>query len=218
LFSRRSVEHLIKVFLKFIGHSHWKLTRYLADLDHSGRSLTMPKYVAFLRAINVGGHTVKMDYLRQVFEAVGFSNVETFIASGNVIFESKSKNAKALEKKIEDCLQETLGYRVTTFIRSLPQLAEIANYKPFNAAQLEESHAVYIAFLADVPSDEAKQKLLSFTTATDEFHFSGRELYWLARKNFSESTFSGALLEKALGMPATLRNTTTVKKIATKYP
>jgi uncharacterized protein (DUF1697 family) len=179
----------------------------------------MPKYVAFLRAINVGGHTVKMDYLRQVFEAAGFSNVETFIASGNVIFESKSKNAKALEKKIEACLQEKLGYRVTTFIRSLPQLVEIANYKPFNAAKLKaEVHALYIAFLADGPSDEAKQKLFSFTTATDEFHVSGREVYWLARKKFSESTFSGALLEKALGMPATLRNSTTVKKIATKYP
>jgi uncharacterized protein (DUF1697 family) len=178
----------------------------------------MPKYVAFLRAINVGGHTVKMEYLRELFETLGFSNVETFIASGNVIFDSKSKNTKALEKKIEDCLQDTLGYRVGTFIRSLTQLAEIANYKPFNAPQLEaEVHALYIAFLADVPSDEAKQKLMSFTTATDEFHVAGREFYWLARKKFSESVFSGALLEKTLGMPATLRNSTTVKKIATKY-
>jgi uncharacterized protein (DUF1697 family) len=178
----------------------------------------MPKYVAFLRAINVGGHTVKMEYLRELFETLGFSNVETFIASGNVIFDSKSKNIKALEKKIEDCLQDTLGYRVGTFIRSLTQLAEIANYKPFNAAQLEaEVHALYIAFLADVPSDEAKQKLMSFTTAADEFHVAGREFYWLARKKFSESVFSGALLEKTLGMPATLRNSTTVKKIATKY-
>jgi uncharacterized protein (DUF1697 family) len=177
----------------------------------------MPKYVAFLRAINVGGHTVKMEYLRQLFEVLGLSNVETFIASGNVIFDSKSKNTKALEKKIENHLQETLGYPVATFMRSTTQLAEIANYKPFNAAQLEESYVVYIAFLAEVPSDEAKQKLLSFTTATDEFHFSGRELYWLARKKFSESVFSGALLEKTLGMPATLRNSTTVRKIATKY-
>jgi uncharacterized protein (DUF1697 family) len=176
----------------------------------------MPKYVAFLRAINVGGHTVKMEYLRQLFEALEFSNVETFIASGNVIFDSKSKNTKALEKKIEDCLQETLGYRVATFIRSLTQLAEISNYKPFSAAQLEGS-ALYIAFLADAPSDEAKQKLLSFTTATDEFHVSGREFYWLARKKFSESAFSGALLEKTLGMPATLRNSTTVIKIAARY-
>jgi uncharacterized protein (DUF1697 family) len=46
----------------------------------------MPKYVAFLRAINVGGHTVKMDHLRRLFEALGFTNVETFIASSDVVF------------------------------------------------------------------------------------------------------------------------------------
>src|SRR2546426_4439388 len=97
----------------------------------------MPKYVAFLRAINVGGHTVKMDHLRLLFEALGFSNVETFIASGNVIFDSKSKNTKALEEKIEGCLYETLGYPVSTFIRSTVEVATIANYKPFNAAALK---------------------------------------------------------------------------------
>ncbi len=57
----------------------------------------MPKYVALLRAINVGGHTVKMDHLRRLFEALGFTNVETFIASGNVIFDSTSKSTKAFE-------------------------------------------------------------------------------------------------------------------------
>ena len=71
----------------------------------------MPKYVAFLRAINVGGHTVKMDQLRRLFEALGFSDVQTFIASGNVIFDSKSKSTKALEKKIEKYLQDCTGLR-----------------------------------------------------------------------------------------------------------
>jgi len=77
----------------------------------------MPKYVAFLRAINVGGHTVKMDHLRGLFEALSFSNVETFIASGNVIFDTKSKDQQTLERKIEKHLRETLGYAVTTFDR-----------------------------------------------------------------------------------------------------
>ena len=159
-----------------------------------------------------------MEYLRQLFEALGFSNVETFIASGNVVFDSKSKNTKALEKKIENCLQETLGYRVVTFIRSTVELAEIVDYKPFDVGSLEEEGTtLYVAFLSDRPIDKAKQKLLSFKTATDEFHVAGREVYWLARKKFSESAFSGALLEKTLGMPATLRNSTTVRKIAAKY-
>jgi uncharacterized protein (DUF1697 family) len=59
----------------------------------------MPKYAAFLRATNLGGHTVKMDDLRRLFEAMGFSNVETFIASGNVIFESASTDSGELEHK-----------------------------------------------------------------------------------------------------------------------
>src|SRR5207249_2963529 len=90
----------------------------------------MPKYVALLRAINVGGHTVKMDYLRTLFEAIGLSNVETFIASGNVIFDSGSKDTRALERKIEKHLQETLGYEVKTFVRGVAELAVVANYKP----------------------------------------------------------------------------------------
>ena len=178
----------------------------------------MPKYIAFLRAINVGGHIVKMDYLRSLFEALGFSNVETFIASGNVIFDSPSKNTKALEKKIETHLQETLGYKVATFIRSTLEVAATAQHKPFVDAELEaEGNALYIAFLADDPGAEAKQKLLSFTTEFDDFHVYGREVYWLCRKKMSDSKFSGAALEKTLGMQATLRNSSTVKKLAAKY-
>jgi len=177
----------------------------------------MPKYVAFLRAINVGGHTVKMNHLRMLFEALGFSNVETFIASGNVIFDSKA-SAKALEKSIEHCLAEALGYQVTTFIRSTKELAAVARYKPFAAEPEDDETILYIGFLANHPGDEAKQKLLSFITEVDDFHLSGREVYWLRRKKMGESEFSGARLEKTFGMQATFRNSTTVRKIALKYP
>src|SRR6266404_5964576 len=91
----------------------------------------MPKYVALLRATNVGGHTVKIDRLRFLFESLGLLNVETFISSGNVIFDSKSRNTKALQKKIESYLLETLGYEVATFIRSTSELVDVARYKPF---------------------------------------------------------------------------------------
>ena len=180
----------------------------------------MPKYVAFLRAINVGGHTVKMDYLRSLFEALGFTNVETFIASGNVMFDSPSRNTKALEKKIETSLQQTLGYAVATFIRSTSELIEIARYKPFSDAELSAAgHSLYIGFMAASPNDAAKQKLLALGLKLDDFHLHEREVYWLCRyTKFSDSEFSGARLEKTLGLPATLRNSTTVKKLAAKYP
>ncbi len=178
----------------------------------------MPKYVALLRAINVGGHTVKMDRLRFLFESLGLLNVETFIASGNVIFDSKSKNTKVLQKKIESYLLEILGYEVATFIRSTSELVDVARYKPFLAEELEtKGNVLYIGFLDDLPSDEAREKLLDLASEVDDFHVCGREVYWLCRTKMSESRFSGAQLEKTFGMRATFRNSTTVKKIALKY-
>ena len=91
----------------------------------------MPRFVAFLRAINVGGHVVKMDQLRQLFEALGFAKVETFIASGNVIFEAKSKDTNALQRRIEKHLHQALGYEVVTFLRTLEELDKVANHRPF---------------------------------------------------------------------------------------
>ena len=177
----------------------------------------MPKYVAFLRAINVGGHTVKMDHLSSLFEAMGFSNVETFIASGNVIFDSKSRSTKTLEIKIERSLETNLGYKVATFIRSISELVAVARYKPFHDSDAD-GNVLYVAFVADNPSDEFKQRLMSLATEVDDFHFCGREVYWLCRKKLGESDFpGGAKFEKTLGMPATLRNSNTVVKIALKY-
>jgi uncharacterized protein (DUF1697 family) len=179
----------------------------------------MTRYVAFLRAINVGGHIVKMDHLRGLFAALEASNVETFIASGNVIFETEEKDAQALEKKIEDHLRKALGYEVATFLRSVQELAAVARYEPFPAAELEtEGNTLYVGFLPAPPDDKARQGLLALRTEVDEFHVHEREIYWLCRKKLSESKVSGAMIEKRAGMPATLRNSTTVRKIAAKYP
>ena len=177
----------------------------------------MTKHIAFLRAINVGGHTVKMDALRQMFESLGFADVETFIASGNVIFESKAGNAKTLEKKIETCLHEALGYEVATFIRTHVELAEIAAYKPFPQSQMDAAAALNVGFLADPLDAAAKQKLVSLKTDIDDFHVHGRELYWLCEKKQSDSKISNVVIEKALGIKSTLRGVNTVKKLAEKY-
>ena len=178
----------------------------------------MPKYVAFLRAINVGGHTVKMDHLRRLFEALGFTNVETFIASGNVVFDSRSRNTTSLEQKIEKHLRNSLGYEVRTFVRAPGELAVVANHKPFSETELKApGHTLYVGFLPQKPGAEAKKKMLSLCCATDDFAVHGREIYWLCRTTFSETTVSGALIEKVLGMPATLRNINTVRRMAAKY-
>jgi uncharacterized protein (DUF1697 family) len=177
----------------------------------------MPLYIAFLRAINVGGHNVKMDHLRRLFESLGFSRVETFIASGNVAFETTSKNAQALERRIEDRLCEALGYEVATFIRTDAELADIANYRPFQKADLDAAVALNIAFCSERLDDQSKRKLMALRTDIDDFHVHEREIYWLCRKRQSGSNISNAVLEKTLGIKSTLRGVNTVKKMAAKY-
>ena len=175
----------------------------------------MPRDVALLRGINLGGHTVKMDRLKKLFEELGFKKVETFIASGNVIFESGSKNAAALEKKIAAHLEESLGFPAATFIRTDQQLAEILDHE---VLETPGSHSVYIGFLPEPPSKESHAKLMSHHTAMDQFHVNGREVYWLCRTHMSDSPFFRVGIEKALGTKATVRNVTTVAKLVEKYP
>jgi uncharacterized protein (DUF1697 family) len=176
------------------------------------------RYITLLRAINVGrGRTVKMESLRQVFESLGFSKVTTFMASGNVVFETTARNIKSLEKKIEKSLQEALGYEVAAFIRTEAELAKIANYKPFLRSKIDAATEFTIIFLADTVAEESKQNVKALRTDTDEFHVHGREIYWLRRQRPSGSTFSTVPLEKTLGRPFTIRGTTTIKRMVLKY-
>jgi uncharacterized protein (DUF1697 family) len=178
----------------------------------------MAKHIAFLKAINVGGHTVKMDHLKKLFEKMGFESVETFIASGNVMFETKSKSMGAIKKKIETELEKSLGYKVATFIRSTKELKEILEHKPFKEPELaSKQNYLYIGFLENQPDKESLKKVLALSDEVNEFNFNNKELYWLCRKNFSDSGITGKSLEKALGMETTIRNSTTIRKMAPKF-
>ena len=175
----------------------------------------MPRYIAFLRAINVGGHVVKMQLLKELFERLGFADVETFIASGNVIFQSPAKSA-AIEEKIERLLEKELGYAVQTFVRSDAEVARIAAFEPYD--EVSGGSTLYIGFLKARPDRAAEERLLAAQTERDDFRLDERELYWRCRGPSSESTFSGQKLEKTLGMATTLRNANTVRRLAAKYP
>jgi uncharacterized protein (DUF1697 family) len=173
--------------------------------------------VAFLRVINVGGHTVKMDRLRTLFAELGYANVATYIASGNVIFETSKTSTEALEAQIEQHLQQALGYEVIAFVRTVPEVAAIAGYAPFPPTS-EKVHGRYVAFLKAPLNAAPQEKLLALSSETDEFHVHGCEFYWLCRIRLNDSPlFSGTLLTKTVGVPMTLRSVTTVKKLAAKY-
>jgi uncharacterized protein (DUF1697 family) len=184
----------------------------------SGHGLTtwrfsIPRHIALLRAINVGGRTVKMDHLRSLFDELGFRKVATLIASGNVTFDATTADAAKLERKIEDHLQKRLGFWTDAFARSRADMEAIVAHEAFAAAKVKSAHALWIAFLKKEPSRAAVDALLGTRCATDEFHVHGREVYWLRRKMSSESQFTGSL-DKILGMPVTARNITTVRKLA----
>lgn len=176
----------------------------------------MPRYVAFLRAINVGGHVVKMDRLRALFGDLRLGNVETFIASGNVLFDSAGKSTAAMEARIEKHLEQALGYPVATFVRPMRELDAVLAAHRFNAPEFAGC-GIWVGFLKVDPPDGTRDTLLALATDIDAFDLCGREVYWLCRTNFSDSKI-GKSLDKALSMPVTFRNITTVRRLAARAP
>jgi uncharacterized protein (DUF1697 family) len=158
-----------------------------------------------------------MDRLRALFEELGFGEVATFIASGNVIFDAAGARA-TLEKTIEEHLHATLGYEVMTFLRSCPQLAVTASHDPFPQVRMTADDTLHVGFLRKAPSAAAKNRVADLSNDDDLLEIAGGELFWLRRGPFAESTLGGSVLEKALAGPMTLRNVNTVRKLAAKYP
>jgi uncharacterized protein (DUF1697 family) len=177
----------------------------------------MPRYVAFLRAINVGGRTVKMDALRGLFESWGGTNVETFIASGNVVLDSSRRNAATAERAIEDHLRRALGYPVVTFLRTVPELAAIAAHAPFPQEEFDRGGTLYVALMKIAPGPSVRRAVAALRTDLDDFTIEGRELYWLRRSNLMQSIAAGPSIEKVVGSPLTVRNVNTMRRLALKY-
>jgi uncharacterized protein (DUF1697 family) len=174
----------------------------------------MNKYVAFLRAINVGGHTIiKMTDLKQLFESLGLENVQTYIQSGNVIFESNEEDTASLETKIESQVEKATGYKTMLFVRTIREIQSIANKSPFTA---KANETVHVGFLKEKPDKKHQETLLTFKSDADDFAVNGREVYNL-RYDRDKSIFSNNFIEKILKIPSTTRNMTVIKKIAEKY-
>jgi uncharacterized protein (DUF1697 family) len=175
------------------------------------------RYVAFLRAINVGGHVVKMAELKKMFEAMGFKSVETFIASGNVIFDSAATDTAKLERKIEKGLEKALGYEVATFVRTVDELAAIDENCPYSADAVSKSTTYNVAFTNIDLGDTHRAKVKQYDSEVSDFRAKGREVHWLCDVRQSDTDFTGAKFEKEMGLKATWRNINTVRRIVAKY-
>ena len=177
----------------------------------------MTLYIAFLRAINITGHFVKMEALRSLFESLGLSTVTTYMQSGNVLFQAADMPIAVLEHTLEERLRHALGYPVATFVRLDTELIELAQYWPFPAAARDDRSVLYIAFLRAEPSAIQQRTVQACSSAIDTLHVCQRQVFWLWHKHRGATTFSGAKLEKILDAQATVRNATTVRKIVAKY-
>ncbi len=157
-----------------------------------------------------------MERLRREFESLGLKHVETFIASGNVIFDGPRDGA-AFEKKIEAHLRAALGWEVATFLRTDAELAAIVRHPAFDAAR-RGAGACVIGFLRAPLDAAARRALDELASDDDRFHLHGRELYWLCRTRQSQSEFSNAVFEKATKVRSTFRNLNTLERLSAKHP
>ena len=180
----------------------------------------MHHYIAFLRGINLGRRRPPMAGLRALFVKMKFTDVATYIASGNVIFASRLADSRKVEQTIETNLQQALGYGVDTFVRTRTEVAAIAAFRPFPKADFENpAHTVYASFLKDALRAAQVRQLLACRTEVDDFRVEGREIYWLCRIKSNESNVWASPAMRAVKLPTmSMRNLTTVRKLATLYP
>lgn len=169
------------------------------------------RYIAFLRAINVGGHTVRMDRLRGLLEELGLRDVSTFIASGNVLFESPLPSEE-LEQQMAEHLHRSLGYEVGVFLRTPDELRSVLERVPFSEAEIKDGK-VHVCFLPAAPGAQAASEVAALSTSLHRLQVDGRELYWLAFGSIARPDVDERALGRALGMPMTMRNLNTVRRI-----
>jgi uncharacterized protein (DUF1697 family) len=179
----------------------------------------MPQSIAFLRGINLGNRRVKMTDLKSIFEELDFEEVSTFIASGNVVFSSKAKDAAKLEVQIEKKLAASLGYEVETHLRTAAELAAVGEFDPFPDEPWEKSNwTIHVAFHKTPIARSEARKIEAIRTDYDAFRVQGRELYWLTHGGISASTVWKLPEVKSIKLPSnTLRNRSTLLKMIEKY-
>jgi uncharacterized protein (DUF1697 family) len=168
----------------------------------------MPRYTAFLRAINIGGRRITGPELCLPFTDMGFENAASFRASGNVVFDAARKPAEA---RIEDGLEKALGYEVAVFLRDPKEMAALAAAEPF-----EPGAKFHVMFLKRLPSPAKQRDVLALSTEDDRLAFGQREVFWRPRGRMLESELDLKLVGKLIGLN-TMRTNGTVAQMAAKY-
>lgn len=186
------------------------------------------KYIAFLRGINVGGHRmIRMSELAAIFSGLGFGGVRTFIASGNVLFDTggssppSARDRRSLEGRIGRAILETFGHEVVVMIRTSKEVADLARrlppsprILPGQAHRGEGSDRSYVLFLAVPPPQEGVANLKALESVVDRFELLGTEVIWHCNRSRGPSRLTNVSIEKKLGVAATARDANTVRRLA----
>lgn len=165
----------------------------------------MPQYVAFLRAINVGGRFLKMAELAEHVRSLGHAHVKTYINSGNVLFQSRQLSTERLAASLEDGLEPLLGFRSEAFVRTVPQLQAVAARAVALRGRIGPDGDINVAFLQRPLTADDEAAIAPLRNAQDDFALDGHELYWLCQSKQSDSKFSNGVLERKLRTRTTFR-------------
>lgn len=177
----------------------------------------MPRYVAFLRAINIGGRRASSQQLTTCLESAGLENVSNFRASGNLIFDAPRESERTLTKRVDDALTNGLGFEVRTFLRNAAQVRAIAEFQPFPPAVLAKSQGkLQVALLAKPLPKRVRDEVHALATDADPLAISGRELYWLPSGPTMQTDLDLRLLDTLVG-ENTRRTKRMIEEIAAKF-
>lgn len=178
-----------------------------------------PTHVAFLRAVNVGGRTARKEQLVAAAESAGATDVSTFIASGNLLFSpgGLGRSPAAMEQALESAFEDELGFASEVFVRDRKRLAALAVGNPW-APEIDVDSGTYnVGFLRSPLSNDAAAGLLALESAEDRLATSSAELHWHTAGKMSDSVlFQRPTIDKVIGVPVTLRNIRTVRRLVAK--
>ncbi len=169
----------------------------------------MTVYVAMLRGVNVGGNSLKMDWLREACAGLGLQNVRTYVQSGNIIFSARLSALK-LAETLKTTIDAQTRLPVTVVVRSASEMAKIVAGNPFLKQKGVDLAKLHVTFLAKAPSKPAPEKLDALAGRRDEYRLVGQEIYLHCPINYGETKLSNTAIEKALSVGATTRNWKTV--------
>ena len=171
----------------------------------------MKTQIALLRGINVGGHRkVPMVELRELLTKTGFSDVKTYIQSGNVIFKVAETNAQKIENSIQKSIANHFGFEVSVMVRTRQQLHKIFDDCPFSEDKKSNS---YFAILSHVPQEDLVEVAYEKVYEHEEYKIVNDCLYFYSDKGYGNAKFSLNYFEKKLNVDATARNYKTMLKL-----